>query len=95
MKGLDEAKSRIKCRLDVEAMVVMGSDGIREEGRIGRKCDGGRSESAGQNSRRSFWTRKGPRRDSRRGRGDWGWTAGTFGDSDLGDRRWGLDGGFV
>ena len=51
MKGLDEAESRIKCWLDVEAMVVTGSDGIGEEGRIGRKCDRGHGESAGRNSR--------------------------------------------
>ena len=50
MKGLDEAKSRIECWLDVVAMVVTRSDGIGKEGRIGRKCDSGRGESAGQNS---------------------------------------------
>ena len=53
-KGLDETESRIKLWLDVAAMVVTGSDGIGKEGRIGRKCDSGRGESAGQNSRRSL-----------------------------------------
>ena len=98
-KGLDEAESGIELWLDVVAMVVTGSDGIRKEGHIGRKCDSGRSESAGRNSQRSFWTRKrmrkGPRRGSGQGQGDWGRTARTFRDSDLGDRRRGLDGGFV
>ena len=51
MKGLDEAESRIECWLDVVAMVVMGSDSIGKEGRIGRKCDSGRGKSAGRNSR--------------------------------------------
>ena len=46
-KGLDEAESRIELWLDVAAMVVTGSDGFRKEGRIGRKCDSGRGESAG------------------------------------------------
>ena len=89
-KGLDEAKSRIEHWLDIVAMVVTRDDCIRKEGRMRRKCDSGLGESARQNSRRSLWMRerlrKGSRRDSRRGRGDWGRTARTFRDSDLGDR---------
>ena len=49
-KGLDETESRIKLGLDLVSVVVMGSDSIGKEGRIGRKCDSGRGESAGRNS---------------------------------------------
>ena len=66
-KGLDETELRIKLGLDVVAVVVTGSDSIGKEGRVGRKCDSGRGERAGRNSRRCFRMRERSRKRSRWG----------------------------